>query len=64
MSEQQPSGQEETITEPLEDLEPEITNSEKQMGMFCHLAAFAGMIIPFGSIIGPLIIWQMKNCLI
>lgn len=61
MSEQQPSSQEETTVEPLEDLEPSITNSEKQMGMFCHLSAFAGMIIPFGNIIGPLIIWQMKK---
>ncbi len=61
MSEQQPSSQEETIVEPLEDLEPEITHDEKQMGMFCHLAAFAGMVIPFGSIIAPLVIWQMKK---
>jgi uncharacterized Tic20 family protein len=58
MSEQTPSSQEET---PLENLEPEITHNDKQMGMFCHLAAFAGMIIPFGSLIGPLIIWQMKK---
>jgi len=29
--------------------------------MLCHLSALAGYIIPFGSIIGPLIIWQMKK---
>ena len=31
------------------------------MGMFCHLAAFAGLIIPFGSIIGPLVVWLTKK---
>ncbi len=29
--------------------------------MLCHLSALAGYIIPFGSIIGPLVIWQMKK---
>jgi uncharacterized Tic20 family protein len=34
---------------------------ERMWGMFCHLSAFAGYIIPFGSIIGPLIIWSLKK---
>ncbi|MCF8367777.1 MAG: DUF4870 domain-containing protein [Bacteroidales bacterium] len=34
---------------------------ERMWGMFCHLSAFAMFIIPFGSIIGPLIIWSMKK---
>ncbi|MCD4698689.1 MAG: DUF4870 domain-containing protein [Bacteroidales bacterium] len=34
---------------------------ERMWGMFCHLSALAGFIIPFGSIIGPLIIWSMKK---
>lgn len=29
--------------------------------MLCHLSALAGFIIPFGNIIGPLIIWQIKK---
>ncbi len=29
--------------------------------MFCHLAALAGYIIPFGNIIGPLIVWSIKK---
>jgi uncharacterized Tic20 family protein len=29
--------------------------------MLCHLSALAGLIIPFGSIIGPLIVWQIKK---
>lgn len=37
-------------------------NSEaRQWGMFAHLSALAGLIIPFGNILGPLIIWQMKK---
>jgi hypothetical protein len=34
---------------------------ERTWGMFCHLAALAGYIIPFGNIIGPLIIWLIKK---
>jgi hypothetical protein len=34
---------------------------ERSWGMFCHLAALAGYIIPFGNIIGPLIIWLIKK---
>ena len=29
--------------------------------MLCHLSALAGLIIPFGSILGPLIVWQIKK---
>src|SRR5882762_7660874 len=34
---------------------------EKQWALFAHLSALIGYIIPFGSIIGPLIIWQIKK---
>jgi len=30
-------------------------------GMFCHLFALGGFIIPFGNIIGPLIAWLIKK---
>jgi uncharacterized protein len=29
--------------------------------MLCHLSALAGFIIPFGSILGPLLVWQIKK---
>ena len=29
--------------------------------MFAHLSALAGHLIPFGNIIGPLVIWMMKR---
>ncbi len=29
--------------------------------MLCHLSALAGLVIPFGNIIGPLVVWLMKK---
>ncbi|CAM0998060.1 Orotate phosphoribosyltransferase [Rhodanobacter sp. Root179] len=34
---------------------------ERQWAMFAHLSALIGLIIPFGSIIGPLVIWLIKK---
>ncbi len=34
----------------------------RMWAMWCHLAAFSGYLgIPFGNIIGPLILWLMKR---
>jgi len=46
----------ETVNKP-EGLKPE----EKTYAMFCHLAAFAGFFIPFGNILGPLVVWLLKK---
>ena len=29
--------------------------------MWCHLSALSGLVIPFGNVLGPLILWQMKR---
>lgn len=34
---------------------------ERTYSMFCHLAALAGILIPFGHIIGPLVVWLIKK---
>jgi uncharacterized Tic20 family protein len=34
---------------------------ERQWGMFAHLSALAGLIIPFGNLLGPLVVWMMKR---
>ena len=34
---------------------------ERQWGMFTHLAALATFVIPFGHIVGPLIIYLIKK---
>ncbi|PJE44207.1 MAG: DUF4870 domain-containing protein [Pseudomonas sp.] len=33
----------------------------RQWAMFCHFAAFLGLVIPFGNLLGPLIVWQIKK---
>lgn len=38
-------------------VDPEIRN----WAMLCHLSSLIGFIIPFGSVIAPLIVWQMKK---
>ncbi len=34
---------------------------ERTWGMLCHLSALAGFIIPFGNIIGPLVVYSLKR---
>jgi len=38
-----------------------LTSEERQWAMFTHLSALAGFVIPFGNIIGPLVLWQTKK---
>lgn len=33
----------------------------RNWAMICHLSAFSGFIIPFGHILGPLVIWAIKK---
>lgn len=33
----------------------------RQWAMFCHLSAFLGFWFPFGNLIGPLVLWQLKR---
>jgi uncharacterized Tic20 family protein len=40
---------------------PPPDQNAKTQGMLCHILSLAGIVIPFGNIIGPLIIWQMKK---
>jgi uncharacterized protein len=40
---------------------PQVSKDEQNWAMFCHLAALSGFVIPFGNIIGPLVIWLMKK---
>ncbi len=34
---------------------------ERSNAMLCHLMAFAGFVFPFGSIVGPLIVWLAQK---
>ncbi|MGW8127779.1 MAG: DUF4870 domain-containing protein [Stenotrophomonas sp.] len=38
-----------------------VSAEEKQWGMFAHLASLAGIVIPLGNLLGPLIVWLVKK---
>jgi len=42
-------------------LPPGPANEERTWALAAHLSAFSGHFIPFGHIIGPLIIWLVKR---
>lgn len=46
---------------PVTPAQPELSKDAKQWAMLTHLAAFAAFLIPFGNIIGPLVVWQLKK---
>lgn len=33
----------------------------RMFGMWAHLAAFSGFVIPFGHLLGPLLVWLIKR---
>ena len=33
----------------------------RNWNMLCHLSALAGLMIPFGNILGPLVVWLIKK---
>ena len=37
------------------------SKDEQNWAMICHLSALAGFVIPFGNLIGPLVVWLMKK---
>jgi len=37
------------------------SKDERNWAMFAHLSTFAGHVIPFGHVAGPLIIWSLKK---
>ena len=40
---------------------PQASKEEQNWAMACHLVALAGFIIPFGNVLGPLIVWLIKK---
>ena len=39
----------------------EIPKEERDWALFSHLSSFAGFLFPFGNLIAPLIMWQIKK---
>jgi hypothetical protein len=38
-----------------------LSKEEKNWAMYCHLSGLAGVLIPLGNIVAPLIIWVLKR---
>ena len=38
-----------------------VRSDENTWSMLCHLSAFSCFVVPFGNIIGPLVIWLLKR---
>ncbi len=39
----------------------DVSSDEKTFAMLCHLSALSGYLIPFGWIIGPVVVWMIKK---
>lgn len=39
----------------------EVPADERTWGMLAHLAALAGIVIPFGNLLGPLLVWLARR---
>ncbi len=37
------------------------SKSARNWAMACHFAAFSGYLIPFGWVLGPLLVWLLKR---
>lgn len=44
-----------------QDVAENATKDDCQMAMLCHLLGIAGLAIPFGNFIGPLVVWLLKK---
>jgi hypothetical protein len=49
------------VAEAAPSADSTISKDSLNMGMLCHLLAFSGFIVPFGTILGPLIFWLVKK---
>lgn len=40
---------------------PEPDKDERTWALLAHLSALVGFLIPFGNLLGPLVVWQVKK---
>lgn len=45
----------------LDDLPYEVSSDDRTWGILTHAAAFVGFVVPFGNILGPLLVWAIKK---
>ena len=48
-------------TNPPSSVSGSLSQEDRNWGLFAHLSALSGLVIPFGSVLGPLIIYLVKK---
>jgi len=43
------------------DLTYDVSSDERTWGVITHAAAFVGFAVPFGNVLGPLLVWLIKK---
>ena len=38
-----------------------VSSGDRNMAMLCHLISFVGIVLPFGNILGPLVVWLTQR---
>ncbi len=59
LPEPMPPAEEGPVPQPEAGAAP--TADDRTWGMLAHLSALAGVIVPLGNIIGPLVVWLVKR---
>src|SRR5688572_33505779 len=58
----QPTGSQEAPPQPPNPQSPPPLRQDRTLDATCHFLSFAGLIgIPFGNILGPLVLWAIKK---
>lgn len=39
----------------------EVSSDDRNWGILAHASAFAGLFVPFGNVLGPLLVWLVKK---
>ena len=42
-------------------VDDEISSDDRTWGILVHAAAFVGVVVPFGNVLGPLVVWLIKK---
>jgi uncharacterized Tic20 family protein len=39
----------------------DVSDEEKTWGVLTHVSGLSGLVVPFGNVIGPLVVWLLKK---
>jgi len=51
----------EEIAADADDATGDVSSDDTTWGVLVHVAAFVGIFIPFGNVLGPLVVWLIKK---